>query len=44
MPGGTGEFPCVITVANPKLWSIETPYLYKLVTTDPRGGRRGGPL
>ena len=29
----TGEFSCVMKVANPKLWSIETPYLHKLVTT-----------
>ena len=29
----TGEFSCVMNVANPKLWSIETPYLHKLITT-----------
>ncbi|MFZ1073609.1 MAG: beta-galactosidase GalA [Verrucomicrobiia bacterium] len=29
----SGDFSCVMTVANPKLWSIETPYLHKLVTT-----------
>jgi beta-galactosidase len=34
----TGEFSCVIKVASPKLWSIETPYLYKLVTTIRAGG------
>jgi beta-galactosidase len=32
-PSDTNEFSCLIHVANPKLWSIETPYLYKLVTT-----------
>jgi beta-galactosidase len=30
--GDTGEFTGVIDVAKPKLWSIETPYLHKLVT------------
>jgi beta-galactosidase len=30
--GDTGEFTGVIGVAKPKLWSIETPYLHKLVT------------
>ena len=29
----SGEFSCAMKVANPKLWSIETPYLHKLVTT-----------
>ena len=29
----SGEFSCVMKVANPKLWSIETPQLHKLVTT-----------
>ncbi len=28
-----GEFSCELDVAHPKLWSIETPHLYKLVTT-----------
>ncbi|MGA2748303.1 MAG: beta-galactosidase GalA [Verrucomicrobiota bacterium] len=32
-PGATMEFPCVLTVAKPTLWSVETPCLYKLVTT-----------
>lgn len=31
--GGRGEFSNVLPVANPKLWSIETPHLHKLVTT-----------
>ena len=29
----SGEFSCVMKVGNPKLWSIETPYLHKLITT-----------
>jgi beta-galactosidase len=33
-----GEFSCVMKVSNPKLWSIETPSLYKLVTTIRAGG------
>jgi beta-galactosidase len=32
------EFSCTMAVANPKLWSIETPDLYKLVTTIRAGG------
>jgi beta-galactosidase len=31
-PGDAGEFSGVIAVANPKLWSIETPHLHRLVT------------
>ena len=31
--GATGEFPCTLTVASPKLWSIEAPALHRLVTT-----------
>ena len=31
--GDTGDFTNVIAVANPKLWSIETPHMHKLVTT-----------
>lgn len=31
--GGRSEFSHVLTVANPALWSIETPHLHKLVTT-----------
>jgi beta-galactosidase len=34
----TGEFSCVMKVANPKLWSIETPCLHKLITTIRSGG------
>ena len=33
-----GDFSCVMEVAQPKLWSIETPYLHKLVTTIRAGG------
>jgi beta-galactosidase len=33
-----GEFSCGLEVANPKLWSIEMPSLYKLVTTIRVGG------
>jgi beta-galactosidase len=32
-PGETKEFPCVLDVNNPKLWSLESPYLHKLITT-----------
>jgi beta-galactosidase len=32
-PGEKKEYPCLLDVANPKLWSLETPYLHKLVTT-----------
>ena len=32
-PGETKEYHCVMKVKNPKLWSIESPYLYKLVTS-----------
>jgi beta-galactosidase len=31
--GSSGEFPCTLTVAHPKLWSLETPFLHRLVTT-----------
>jgi beta-galactosidase len=37
-PGASGEFSSVLTVTNPSLWSIETPYLHKLVTTITSGG------
>jgi beta-galactosidase len=36
--GDTGEFSTVVRVASPKLWSIESPYLHKLVTTIRSGG------
>jgi beta-galactosidase len=32
-PGETKEYPCVLSVNNPKLWSLESPYLHKLITT-----------
>ena len=32
-PGETKEYPCVLDVSNPKLWSLESPYLHKLITT-----------
>jgi beta-galactosidase len=32
-PGGTGEFPCRLSVAHPRLWSVDTPVLHRLVTT-----------
>ncbi len=32
-PGEKKDYPCVINVDNPKLWSLESPYLHKLVTT-----------
>jgi beta-galactosidase len=36
--GATGEFSAALTVPSPRLWSVETPYLYKLVTTITAGG------
>jgi beta-galactosidase len=36
--GVTGEFSSVLAVANPHLWSCESPYLHKLVTTIRRDG------
>lgn len=32
-PSDSDEFSCTIKVKKPKLWSLESPYLYKLVTT-----------
>jgi len=32
-PGAQAEFPTTLAVPSPTLWSLETPYLYKLVTT-----------
>ena len=32
-PGETKEYPCVMDVNNPTLWSLESPYLHKLITT-----------
>jgi beta-galactosidase len=36
-PGGMAEFASLLKVADPKLWSLESPYLYKLVTTIRQG-------
>jgi len=36
-PGATAEFSSVLSVSNPQLWSVETPYLYKLVTSIRQG-------
>jgi beta-galactosidase len=35
---GTGEFPLALTVAQPRLWSLESPGLHRLVTTIRAGG------
>ncbi len=32
-PGQTKEYLCVMDVNSPKLWSLESPHLYKLVTS-----------
>ncbi len=37
-PSDMNEFSCLIRVAYPKPWSVETPYLYKLITTVSAGG------
>ena len=37
-PGATEEYSAGLTVKNPNLWSIETPYLHKLVTTISHNG------
>jgi len=37
-PGDTKELSCQINVPNPALWSIESPTMYKLVTTIKSGG------
>ena len=31
-PNTENEFPCLMDLQNPKLWSIETPYMHKLIT------------
>ncbi len=36
--GASGEFSSVLTVPNPRLWSLESPYLHTLVTTIRSGG------
>ncbi|MFZ0826181.1 MAG: beta-galactosidase GalA [Verrucomicrobiia bacterium] len=37
-PGATAQFSSALEVTNPRLWSIETPCLHKLVTTITSGG------
>jgi beta-galactosidase len=37
-PGAKGEITLALTVSNPHLWSPETPYMYKLITTITSGG------
>src|SRR5208282_1677580 len=32
-PGTAGEFATMLKVSHPSLWSVETPYLHKLITT-----------
>lgn len=36
--GARGDFSQLLSVSHPKLWSIETPHLHKLVTTIKSGG------
>jgi beta-galactosidase len=36
--GSTGEFPCALNVLHPRLWSLESPALHRLVTTIRMGG------
>ena len=36
--GDTGEFPCSLNVPQPRLWSLESPALHRLVTTIRVGG------
>ena len=38
-PGASGEFSSVLDVSNPKLWSVETPVLYQLVTSIRQGDK-----
>jgi beta-galactosidase len=38
-PDESGEFSSMLTVSHPKLWSLETPYMHKLVTTVISGGK-----
>ena len=38
-PGGTGDYSVKINVAHPRLWSIESPYLYKLVSKVSSAGK-----
>jgi beta-galactosidase len=37
--GDSNDFSCDISVKNPKLWSLESPYLHTLVTTIRSGGK-----
>ncbi len=37
--GISGDFPCTINVANPRLWSLESPTLHKLITSVRLAGR-----
>jgi beta-galactosidase len=36
--GAEGEFPCVLDVSKPQLWSLESPALHRLETTIRAGG------
>ncbi|HEY8995398.1 MAG TPA: beta-galactosidase GalA, partial [Lacunisphaera sp.] len=36
--GASGEFPCTLQVTAPKLWSLESPALHRLITTIRAGG------
>ena len=38
-PGASSEFSTVLNVPNPKLWSCEAPYLYKLVSVIRQGDK-----
>jgi beta-galactosidase len=38
-PGKSDEFLCKLDVIDPKLWSLENPYLHKLKTTITSGGK-----
>ncbi len=37
-PFESSDFNSLLPITNPKLWSVDTPYLHKLVTTVIRGG------
>jgi beta-galactosidase len=37
-PGASGDFSAVLTVANPRLWSLDDPYMHTLVTRVLRNG------
>jgi len=39
--GATGEYPCALDVPHPRLWSLESPVLHRLVTTIRVGGAIG---